>query len=680
MRRGIRLLEVLGVAALNLALLLPTTARAQVGGPKDMKPRAADEKARAAQAPAAKAPSVVSQEMEHEGVRVAFAVKSLADEAGKDAGLVAGANAEATFRVTDARTGQPVTGLRPNAWVSSRASAEPAGLAECRDKIRSFMGGLLSARAEVDLTGYLLLTINHDNTISVINPQVSFSKTQLESLITLPGPGADWALSKDKQFLYVTLPDQSAVAVVNTRTRKLVGAIDVGEKTRPVRIALQPDGRRVWVGLDGSPAVAVIDAETNKLLATLAAGAGWHQFAFTADGRFAYVTNSEADSVSAFDTESLAKVADIKVGKTPLPVAAGSASRLVYVAALNGATVSAIDPSKQQVVASIPVGRGVVAFEFEPKGRFGFAVNQKESTVSVLDSATNALVGSTSVTKGPDQVVFTNRYAYVRGTGSEKFTLVELTDFTKGKISAVDIQAGQSPASKLPAEIGVADMLAPTPGGNGAMIANTPDAMIYYYAEGMMAPMGAIRNYQRRPRALMLLDRGLAEVAPGVYAAPLTLNAAGRFDIPLLIDQPRVVKCFDLEVAASPDGVKSRPRVSVSVEAAFKGRRFEPGKTATLRFKITDAITRLPVEGLKDVQVLVFEPPGVWHQRSIAAEKGSGVYEVTQVFPEAALYHVMVGIASRGVTFADLPLTAVLVKSNPTESSTVNHVERNGNE
>jgi hypothetical protein len=40
----------------------------------------------------------------------------------------------------------------------------------------------------------------------------------------------------------------------------------------------------------------------------------------------------------------------------------------------------------------------------------------------------------------------------------------------------------------------------------------------------------------------------------------------------------------------------------------------------------------------------------------------------------------MVAVASRGLTFADLPLTAVLVKSDPAESSRVNHVERNGNE
>jgi hypothetical protein len=34
---------------------------------------------------------------------------------------------------------------------------------------------------------------------------------------------------------------------------------------------------------------------------------------------------------------------------------------------------------------------------------------------------------------------------------------------------------------------------------------------------------------------------------------------------------------------------------------------------------------------------------------------------VTQLFPRVGLYEVMVGVASRGVNFADLPLTAVPV-------------------
>lgn len=658
MRRSISPATLTSLCSCFSLLVLAAAASAQIGGPGGARGAAANKAA--ASAPA-KAPASVSQQFEKEGVRVDFSVTASADDEGKNLGLVAGANAVATFRVTDARTGQPLTGLRPTAWISSRRSEHTPNEAECKDRIRTFMGGLLSARADIDLNSYLLLTLNHDNTVSVINPQVSFSKTQLENLITLPGPGADWLLSRSKEFLYVTLPEQSSVAVINTLTRKVVGAIPTGEKTRPRRIALQPDGRFAWVGLDGSPLVAVIDTASNKLAGTVPAGEGLHQIAFTEDGRFAYVTNSAANTVSAVDVRTRAKVADIPVGETPVPVAYSSASRRVYVAAINGGSISVIDPAKQQVVASVPAKRGVVALRFDPSGRFGFAVNQPESTVSVIDASTNAVVAGGAVAKAPDQVAFSDRYAYVRGTGSEKFTLIEVGAAAKGKFNPVDIQAGQQPASAVPAEIGVADVIAPTPGGNAALIANAPDQVVYYYVEGMMAPMGTIRNYKRRPRAALLLDRSLAEVEPGVYSSPIRLKSAGRFDVPTLITQPRIVNCFQLEVADSPGVEKVRPGASLAAEAAFKGRQFKSGEPARLTFRLFDSATGQPVRGLTDVLVLTFEPPGVWQQRQWAKEVGEGVYEVTQVFPRAGLFNVMVSVASRGVGFADLPLTAVSV-------------------
>jgi YVTN family beta-propeller protein len=637
--------------ALVLVAACVSAAGAQIGGPEDTKPKAAGE------GTAKAAPASASGRVEKEGIRIDFSARPR--EAGK--GLLAGEDAVVTFSVSDARTGQPLAGVRPSAWVSSRRAEEPPSEEQCKDKIRTFMGGLLSARPDADLNSYLLLTLNHDSTISVINPLVSFSRTQLESLITLPGTGADWALSPDKEMLYVTLPEQSAVAVVSTITRKVLTTVPLGEKARPMRIALRPGGRQVWVGLDGSPAVAVIDLRTNKLAGTVAAGAGLHQIAFTPDGQFAYVTNSAADTVSAIDAERLVKVADIPTGKTPVPVAYSTASRLVYVAAINGAAVSVIDPAKQQVVKTIPVKRGTVALRFDPTGRFGFAVNQVENNVAVIDASSGEVTGTVEVVKGPDQVTFTDRYAYVRGTGSEKFSLVELSGVAKGKFTAVDVTAGQKPPSALPAEIGVSDMIATTPEGNAAMIANTPDGMVYYYVEGMMAPMGTLSNYKRRPYAAMILDRSLSESAPGVYTVPVRLKSAGRFDVAVLTGQPRIAHCFQMEVASSPDAEKSNTGVSVAVRALFDGKQYKAGEPAALRFRVTDPATGGPLKGLQDVQVLAFEPPGIWQQRQWAKEVGEGVYEVTQTFPRPGLYKVMLRTASRGVTFADLPATSVPV-------------------
>ncbi|MDT5062447.1 MAG: hypothetical protein QOH63_2906 [Acidobacteriota bacterium] len=654
----------IGLASASL-LLVAGAAHAQIGGP-----RSTTQASNAKKESKAKAPASVSQHFEKQGIAVDFQITATPDAKGLNAGLVTGSDATITFRLSDARTGSPVTGLHPNGWVNSSGSNHVPNEAECKDQIKYLSGGLLSARAEIDLNSYLVLTLNHDNTITFINPLVSFSKTKLQSLITLPGTGADWTLSKKKELLYVTLPEQSSVAVIDTLTRKIVGQVSTGEKSKPMRIQLQPDGRYLWVGLDGSPKVAVIDTKTNKLASTIAVGDGLHNITFTPDSSFAYITNSVAGTVSAIDTNSLAKVAEVSVAKTPVAVAYSSASGLIYVASVNGETISVIDPAKQQVVANVPVGRGVVALRFEPKGRYGFAINQVESTVSVIDASTNKLIGTTPVTKEPDQVVFTEDYAYVRGLASEKFSLIELREVPNGKLSPVDVQAGQRPASDVSAEIGVADMIAPTPEGNGAMIANTADGMFYYYTEGMMAPMGSFSNYKRRPHALMILDNSLSEVAPGVYSAPIKLTKAGSFDVPFLIDQPQLTNCFQLSVSESPNNESERASTAIQVEPLFKGAQFKPGETVKIKFKITDSVTHKPVSKLEDVRVLAFEPPGIWQQRQWAKDTGNGIYEIEQVFPHDGIFNVMIEVSSRGTDFSSLPFTAVTVADNAPSGKT----------
>lgn len=599
------------------------------------------------------------QKFTKEGIAIEFSIKPVETDKSKDQRLLAGVDALVTFRVTDVHTGQPVSGLRPNAWISSRAYNHAPNEAECRDKISTFVGGFLAARPDTNLNAYYVLTLNHDNTITFINPQVSFSTTKLESIVTLPSRGADWVMSKAKDMLYVTLPQSSQVVAINTLTRKIVATITLGEKAKPVRIALQPDGRYVWVGLDDSPNVAAIDPVTNRLAAIVPAGQGLHNLAFTEDSRFVYVTNSAADTVTAIDTGSLKKVADISVSKTPVAIAYSRASHLVYVAGINGGTISVIDPNKQQVTASIPLKRGVVALRFDPEGRYGFAVNQIESLVSVIDAATNVVIAASAVVKGADQVTFTGRYAYIRGTESEKFSLIELSEARKGKLVTTLIQAGQKPPDAAPDDIGVADMIVPTPEGNSVMIANAPDGVVYYYTEGLMASSGTINNYKRRAHALMILDQSLSEAAPGTYTATVRLRRGGHFDVPMLIDQPRITNCFQLAVADSPDAEKQKTRTPIAAEALFKDQRFKPGEPVRLRLKIVDSITKEPVVGLHDVHVLVFEPPGIWQQRQFAREVDKGIYEVKQVFPETALYRVMIQVESKGVRYVDLPYTEI---------------------
>ena len=647
-----------GSQLLVMALLVVGPANAQTEAGKD-KPVFKNTPA----LPSANAAPVssITQRYENQGILVEFSINAVKGDSGNDSGLVAGADATVSFRVTDKNTGQPIRGLRPSAWLSGRAAEHAPNEAECKDSIRTLMTGRLSARADIDLNAYSMLTLNHDNTITFINPQIAFNVTKLESIIPLPGPGLDWVLSKNGDFLYVTLPSQSSVAVIDTMTRKLTGTISTGDKTRPARLAIQPDGRYVWIGLDDSPSVAVIDTSTNKLAGVAPAGAGLHNIAFTPDSRFAYVTNSAADTVTAFDTRTRSKIADIAVGKTPAPIAFSSAGNAVYVASINGGTVAVISPRTQQVVKTIQIKRGVVALRFDRSGRYGFAVNQIESIVSVIDAATNGVIAEGEVVKGPDQVTFTNSYAYVRGTESERFSLIELNEVKKGKFAPVNIQAGSLPPSASPQDIGVADMIQPTPDGTSVIIANAADQMSYYYVEGMMVPMGTFQNYKRKPRGLMLIDRSLRETAPGIYSSTVKLKNGGLFDVPVIFDQPRIINCFEARVGDSPLAEKIKAHASTLIEPLFKGQRYDPAAAVTLKFKISDSITHQPISGLKDVQVLIFEPPGIWQKRLWAKEVGSGIYQVTELFTHEGYFRVMTQIASRGIRYASLPFTSLLV-------------------
>src|SRR6185436_8142912 len=73
--------------------------------------------------------------------------------------------------------------------------------------------------------------------------------------------------------------------------------------------------------------------------------------------------------------------------------------------------------------------------------------------------------------------------------------------------------------------------IVPAPEEGAVLVANPADKMIYYYTEGMAAPMGSFQNYRRDPRALLVLDNSLAETASGVYSTTVRLGEAGHMTL-----------------------------------------------------------------------------------------------------------------------------------------------------
>ncbi len=571
--------------------------------------------------------------------------------------LDGGPQSQVTFRVSDMRSGQPLAGLHPLAWIISSTRAEALDGAGCRDQVKGLVEGRLAKRADADLNRFLLLVLNGDASISFIDPQVSFGNTRLQSLITLPSPGADWVLSRDGGTLYVSMPEADAVAVIDTATHKLRASVPTGPASRPTRLALAPGTGQVWVDLAGAAAVATIGADATA--ARVSASPGAHRFAFTPDGGTAFVSGTGSSRIVALDTAGRTGPNDFNAEGVPAAIDYGRASNLLYLALRDGGVV-AIDPSQRRITATIATAPGIAALRFEPEGRFALLANALDGTVSVLDTANQHLSAPVLATEGADEIAFSRNYAYVRGRGAAQFALFELQQIRQGRLEPVVIRAGDGPAAGTQGGPALAELTVPAPDGAGAMLAGAGGRTIYVYNEGMMAPAGTLDAYGHRIAGLLVLDRSLRETAPGTYATTVRIAKSGAFDIPFLIDRPRLVHCFRADLAGSgPSG--GTERTGLRVEQLLPDATIIPGTLARLAFRIFDPATGEAVQGLRDVQAVAIEPPGTWQQRRRAHETADGVYAATWVFPRAGRYDVALSVPSRGIGYAGWHSMAVTV-------------------
>jgi DNA-binding beta-propeller fold protein YncE len=564
------------------------------------------------------------------------------------------------FHLADAATGTPLNGSYPAAWMDRLGPGDNAG-DHCKEKVEEFLGGNLFNRPAVDLNIYYVLALNQDATITVVDPLFGFGGTKLLALVELASPGEDWALGPDRRRLFVSLPAVGRVAVVDTVSWKVAAQLDVGP--RPGRLALQPDGAYLWVALDSG--VAVVDTRSLDVVARIPTGRGGHEIALSDDSLFAFVTNRDEGTVSVIDVARLAKVHDVGTDPAPSSIAFSVRARAAYVTSEESGAITAVPVPGQgpERIARIAAEPGLAAIRFAPGSELAFVLNPRRNRIYLLDSATNRIVQQADVENGPDQVTFSQELAYLRLRDSDTVLMVPLDEIGKqgAPIPAVDFTGGQNAMGKgsLPSP---ADSIVRAPGAAAVLVANPADRMIYYYKEGMAAPIGSFANYNREPRAVLVVDRSLKERTPGSYETVARLGA-GRHRVAFFLDSPRMIHCFEVDVAPDPALVAQRLReLPLRVEPRLPAGALKAGESARLRFRLSDPVTGAPRDGLTDVGVLVFLASGTWSQRRPALGLGDGLYEIELVPPASGFYRIAVECPSERLPFhrsPEIPLRVV---------------------
>jgi DNA-binding beta-propeller fold protein YncE len=593
------------------------------------------------------------QRIEREGVEVEFTIEPI-EEPGKTSEVMEAKEALVRFKINDKATKTPLSGVKPAVWLTAR---DESGTDEkqCKEKIQSFLQGNLRSRPDVDLNAYYVLALNNEANISVIDPLLGFGASKLLTLVMLKSPGVDWVQKTRDEKLFVSMPDVNQIAVVDTNTWRVVANIDTGMK--PTRVRLQPDEKYLWVGNDAAASdkasgVTVIDTTTLKVVAELPTGNGHHELDFSRDNQFAFVTNQQDGTLSVIDVQKLAKLKDLKTGPAT-SIAFSTLGNAIYLVNETEGSIAVVDPRKQEIVSRLQAKPGIRNLRFAPGGRWGFVPNPKENVVYVFDASTNRLAHTLSVEKGPDQIAFTDTFAYVRAAGSSEVNLIRLATLA-GQADVTKFPSGQNAPEAASIDATLAEAIVPAPEGNSVLVANPADGVIYYYSEGMAAPMGSFQNYRRQPRAVAVVDRSLRESTSGVYTTTTKLPKSGVYDVAFLLDSPRVTHCFSAEAKPNPE-IPHEKQVALRIEYLNKDPQLRVAENFKLRFKLVETATAKAKSDVKDVRVLTMLSSGTWQKRDFARSVGDGVYELDLNVPQGGVYFIFIGSNSQGVSFRQLP-------------------------
>ena len=602
--------------------------------------------------------AVSARSVTREGLKVDFSITSVIEP---DKPLKADELARLTLKFTDTNTGKPVTGLLPAGWIDPLRDGTKSDQESCRAAAATYLSGYVGVRPMIDLNSYYIVVLNADPTIAVIDPIIGVRGiTKLLTQVILPGPPEDWARSADEKQVYVALANNDAVSFVDLDSFRLIKTLPVA--ANPTRIAVQQDGRYAWVGTTGAkPGVTVIDTEKQEVKTHIETGRGHHELVITDDNKFALVSNRDDRTVSLINVRKLEKIKDFKLKGVPISLAYSPLSEAAYVADGETGEVTVLDPASGKVRATISLEPGLGPMRITPDGRYGFVVNPVANAVFVFDTANNRQIHRIEIKNEPFQIVFSRAFGFVRSLSSNTVSMIRLADLGSDQQPVVnEFQAGDRPPNDAPRLL-PSDLFATAVTEAATIVVSPGDANVFYYMEGMNAPMGSFGNYGHRPLSAIVADRTIKEVAPGEYVSTVKIPAEGEFQLILTLDTPQMIECFDFAAVNNPNLVRDELPLRIAYETR-SGIVSPVGKEVKVNFALNDtAKNGAPYKG-NDVTVLTFRAPGQDRTEHPVKSLGEGRFEFAFTPDKTGAYYIYPSVPSLGLDYSKLPFITVIVQ------------------
>jgi len=307
----------------------------------------------------------------------------------------------------------------------------------------------------------------------------SGDRTVSVALASRPGD-----IATDGASVWVTLPDDGAVDLIDTGTMTVRDTIPVGAD--PTGIAIGAGS--VWVTNGGSGTVSRISQDTDRVVDTIEVpGGGPAGIAVGLGG--VWVANSYSATVSRIDPASGRVNASIAVGDRPLDVAIDD--RYVWVANAASGTISQIDAARNVELRQPPVGNGPQSIATGDGSVW--VANALDGTVAQVDGSSGAVTRTVSVGPSPTGVALAGGSTWV-SQGSQG--------------SVAQIEPGSDSATAIPLGSGAAALAS-----GGASLWASVQGSIAAHRGGTLTVWGVADLFDTLDPAWAYLPQSLAMVA-----------------------------------------------------------------------------------------------------------------------------------------------------------------------
>jgi PQQ-dependent catabolism-associated beta-propeller protein len=166
---------------------------------------------------------------------------------------------------------------------------------------------------------WVYVTAETSNVLSIIDTKAQ--KTAANILVD-PRPRAV-IFTRDSKYAWATAEIGGTVQLIDTAKRRVLKRIKLRAQDKPVGLALAPDEKRLYVATGRGNGVAVIDTRTHKVLADIPTGDRVWGIAITPDGKKVYAANSLSNTVSVIDAKAGRVVGVIRTDDGPWGLAVG---------------------------------------------------------------------------------------------------------------------------------------------------------------------------------------------------------------------------------------------------------------------------------------------------------------------------------------------------------------------